>query len=467
MFARIARDMPPVRGILHAAMVLDDGMISQLDGERVRRVMAPKVLGGWHLHQLSLGLDLDFFVLFSSMSSLIGNAGQANYVAANQFLIALAHHRRQLGLPALAVDWGRIADTGYVDRNEEVAQRFERMGVLGMPVAQATEALGRMMLSDASHLGLLRVDWPVATRSGDGWVPKRLSEMVDASAGAAEGGQQKLNEVVMAAPEEERMELLITMLKEQVANVLRAPSSDLDTERPLSDLGLDSLMAIDLVNRIESDFEVSMPRDRVAVGVTISALAATLIELLTGAEAAPARTGGGPLRRGGAPPVPGAAAQRRRAAAAVPDPSAGWRGRGLRAPGGEAAGEPADRRHPVAGPRHQGGGVRHVRGDGRGLCRADRPAAAGGLAAPGWLLVRRVRGAGRGGGAGAQGAPRGARRHHGFRSDLGGFLTVGEPSGRREFVQELFTGPRARRRSLQGHGRRGAGGGGGARWWKR
>ena len=283
-FARFAKDMPPVRGILHAAMVLDDGVISQLDGDRVRRVMAPKVLGGWHLHQLSLALDLDFFVLFSSMSAIIGNAGQANYVAANRFLVALAHHRRRQGLPALAVDWGRIADAGYVDRNEEVAQRFERMGILGMPVAKATEALGRMMRSASSHVGLLRVDWPAAIRSSDGWVPKRLSQLVEASGGTSDGGQQGLREVLMAAPEEERPDLLITMLKEQVANVLRAPSSDLDTDRPLSDLGLDSLMAIDLVNRIESEFAVSMPRDRVAVGVTISALAATLMELLAETE---------------------------------------------------------------------------------------------------------------------------------------------------------------------------------------
>jgi NAD(P)-dependent dehydrogenase (short-subunit alcohol dehydrogenase family) len=145
VFDRIQRDSPPLKGILHAAMVLDDGLIAQLDRARLAKVMAPKVLGAWHLPQRSLALDLDFFVLFSSMSELVGNAGQANYVAANSFLVALANHRRALGLPALAVDWGRISDAGYVDRNLDTAQRLERIGILGVPAGRATETLGRLI----------------------------------------------------------------------------------------------------------------------------------------------------------------------------------------------------------------------------------------------------------------------------------------------------------------------------------
>ncbi len=287
-FDRIAREMPPVRGILHAAMVIDDALISQLDPDRIARVMAPKVVGAWHLHERSLELDLDFFVMFSSMAALLGSPGQGNYVAANSFLIALAAHRHRLGKPALAVDWGRIGDTGYVARNAEVGHRLDRMGLLGMPVARATEMLGHLIVSDANHVGLVRVDWQAWTGTGDGSVPNRLSELSEGAAGASDRGRQGLGEILLSAPEGERLDLLVSMLRDQVANVLRASASDLDVERPLTDLGLDSLMAIDLINRIETEFEVALPRERVAVGATISTLAATLLELVTG-EAAPQR----------------------------------------------------------------------------------------------------------------------------------------------------------------------------------
>jgi len=298
VFAGIARDMPPVRGIVHAAMVLDDGLVAQLDGDRIRRVTAPKVLGGWHLHQLSLSLDLDFFVMFSSMASLLGNAGQANYVAANHFLVALAHHRRRLGLPALAVDWGRIADVGYVERNAEVAQHLERIGLLGMPVARAVEALGRAMMSGASHVGVLRADWQALAKTADGRVPPRLRELAEGSAGLAERGEQGLRETLLAAPAGERLDLLVTMLRDQVGSVLRAAPSDLDVDRPLTDLGLDSLMAIDLVNRIESAFEIAVPRDRLSAGATIAGLAVTLLELIVGVGATPAAPATAPAETG-------------------------------------------------------------------------------------------------------------------------------------------------------------------------
>ena len=287
VFDRIEREMPPLKGLIHAAMVLDDGLIAQLNQARLARVMAPKVGGAWHLHQRSLRLDLDFFVLFSSMSELVGNAGQANYVAANSFLVALANFRRGLGLPALAVDWGRISDAGYVDRNLETAQRLERIGILGVPAGRATEALGRLLKADTAHVGVLRMDWQAWARAAGGHLPLRLAGLVEASVESSDAAGQGLREVVLAAAEADRPALLVEMLREQVAGVLRSSSAGLDPDRPLSELGLDSLMAIDLLHRIENAFGVAVPTGRVASTVTVTALAGTLLELVTGTAAKP------------------------------------------------------------------------------------------------------------------------------------------------------------------------------------
>src|SRR5262249_12662159 len=110
LMRRMKRSLPRLCGVLHAAMVLADGLLTELDTARFRRVMRPKVEGAWNLHVHTLGAPLDFFVLFSSVSSMVGAPAQANYVAANSFLDALAHYRRALGLPAIAVNWGQLSE---------------------------------------------------------------------------------------------------------------------------------------------------------------------------------------------------------------------------------------------------------------------------------------------------------------------------------------------------------------------
>ena len=117
--------MPPLRGIIHAAMVLDDGILTQLTAERFSSVMSPKIAGAWNLHTASAKLPLDHFIMFSSVSALVGTAGQANYVAANCFLDALAHYRRAFGMPALSVNWGALDEVGFLARNKKVAETYE------------------------------------------------------------------------------------------------------------------------------------------------------------------------------------------------------------------------------------------------------------------------------------------------------------------------------------------------------
>ncbi len=218
LIGRIAHTMPPLAGVIHAAMVLDDGLLADLDAGRFRKVMAPKGMGAWNLHLHTRAQPLDFFVLYSSLSSVGGNLGQGNYAAANAFLDALAHHRRALGLPALAVNWGAIADTGYVARNHQMRDHLARQGWLGMESREALNALGRLMREQAVQTGVLRMD-----RSRNMASLPQLSLL--ATGPRADGDEaassQAARESIAAAPAAERQKLIETVLAAQAGR--RAP----------------------------------------------------------------------------------------------------------------------------------------------------------------------------------------------------------------------------------------------------
>jgi hypothetical protein len=133
--------MPPLRGIFHAAGVLDDGLMLNLDEERFQKVLEPKMLGAWNLHALTQTTPLDFFVLFSSAASLLGSPGQSNYAAANAFLDALAHHRQALNLPALSINWGPWAMVGLAATQANRGDRLAMLGIESLSPAQGIEAL--------------------------------------------------------------------------------------------------------------------------------------------------------------------------------------------------------------------------------------------------------------------------------------------------------------------------------------
>src|SRR5262249_53329512 len=161
----IAGSMPPLRGVFHAAMVLDDCMIDALNRQRLERVLRPKVSGAWNLHRRTLGLPLEHFVLFSSMSSVIGTRGQANYCAANAFLDVLSRHRRALGLPGLAINWGFLGQVGYVAGNDKIIGVFEAGGLQEFTPQQALALLGHCLDGALPTVGVLRANWNKVGRS--------------------------------------------------------------------------------------------------------------------------------------------------------------------------------------------------------------------------------------------------------------------------------------------------------------
>ncbi|HIJ84863.1 MAG TPA: SDR family NAD(P)-dependent oxidoreductase, partial [Magnetococcales bacterium] len=279
----IDQTMPPLRGIVHGAAVLDDGLIMDLNRERMIRVMGPKALGAWNLHLASKHLPLDFFVLFSSVSSLIGNGGQGNYVAANAFLDALAHARKAEGLPATSINWGALGETGMAARDKEVELRLQRGGIHSISMARAMSALARVLRWNQPQLGVIHMDWeafaqtnPLVTR-----IP-RYSPLVTAD--TSESGRNKTPALVQQLRENSptlRRNALVDHIRTLVAKILRIPNIDrILPHVPLFDLGIDSLTAVELKNNLEATIGVSLGTSIVFNYPTIDALAGFLDETL-------------------------------------------------------------------------------------------------------------------------------------------------------------------------------------------
>ncbi|HKB49178.1 MAG TPA: SDR family oxidoreductase, partial [Ktedonobacterales bacterium] len=152
---QVDRELPPLCGVLHAAGILDDGVTTHLSAQRLRAVMAPKVDGAWHLHELTRERNLDCFVLFSSAAALLGSPGQAHYAAANAFLDALAHQRRAVGLPALSINWGPWAEVGLAASQRNRGQRLALQGIGSLTRAQGLQALSFLLGQPAPQVAVV------------------------------------------------------------------------------------------------------------------------------------------------------------------------------------------------------------------------------------------------------------------------------------------------------------------------
>lgn len=289
VLVQVEQTLPPLKGVFHAAMVMDDGILLQLNQERFRKVMAPKVEGAWNLHVETLNKPLDYFVLFSSVSSLVGNQGQGNYVAANAFLDAFAYYRRSQGLPAVTINWGQLAQVGYAARHREISELLTRRGVEGFSPKQAMEALDRILQGKHIQLGVIRADWSkLAKFSSKPPDPRLLPLIADYLVDQPEAAEKiPARERLLNAKPEERLAIVENYIRDQVARVLGTSAAKLDTRQALNEVGLDSLMAVELKNRIESDLEISLPTGKIVQGPSIESFSTTVLELLAAPDSGP------------------------------------------------------------------------------------------------------------------------------------------------------------------------------------
>ncbi len=310
ILAEIDSDLPPLRGVIHAAMVLEDALLINLDRDLLERVLAPKVNGAWNLHAQTAGRPLDLFVLFSSLSSVFGHAGQGNYAAANAFLDALAWHRRAQGLPALTINWGYLAEVGYLARRGELGERLERQGVLSFTVQQALALLEKAIQREHIQVSVLRLEWSRWRGLGvTGRVSPRFAHLCQRNDGDAlpTGALLGIDAIRTAAPSE-RGSLVGALLRDKISLVLGIKPDRLDDARPLLQLGIDSLMAVELRNWIEGELRVNLPIAELLRSPSISGLTTLLAERLGSEDGtpSPSSASNGEVTEGTDPYIPSA-----------------------------------------------------------------------------------------------------------------------------------------------------------------
>jgi len=281
----VGRQLPPLQGVLHAATVIEDGLLRSMALEQLQRVLAPKILGGLHLHELTRDCSLDYFVLFSSATTLFGNPGQGNYVAANGWLEGLARLRRDQGLPATVVRWGAIDDVGFLARNQQIKESLTgRMGGSALRSDIALAALEQLLLHDLSGLGVMELDWPALRRFLPSAGHCRFSGLAALyGADSPVEGHEDLQRLAAELPDSELHALISGMLRQEVGQILRMQPDKIANDRSLYDIGLDSLMGVELVTALEGRFGIVLPVMALTEGPTIDKLSGRVIDHLRGA----------------------------------------------------------------------------------------------------------------------------------------------------------------------------------------
>ena len=308
----IQTEMPSLRGVFHLAGVMEDDRLVNLDWSRFVKVLAPKVQGAWNLHTLTQDIPLDFFVLFSSVTALFGAVGVGNYASANAFLDGLAHYRQSCGLPALSINWGSWAEVGMLTTLSKQAQKqWTSQGISAMSPKEGIAVLEYLMDQPKAQYGAFVVDWPTWVKHYPSqntacplgipplvsdltqralWVKRPQSSPLEL--GGIEGGRgakekpkrqaaflQQVLQQIKSAPANKYRVLLVDHVRTEVSTILGGKSSEeIDIAKGLFEIGFDSLMSVELRNRLQSSLGCSLPSTLAFDYPTIEALVDYLIQ---------------------------------------------------------------------------------------------------------------------------------------------------------------------------------------------
>ncbi len=282
IFQEMRESLAPLKGVIHTAGVLDDGLMQNMSWEQFRKVMRPKVEGSWNLHEETKDLALDIFVCFSSIASMLGSSGQGNYAAGNGFMDGLASYRRGMGLPGLSINWGAWATGGMAARLDSQHQgRIESIGMKTIDPESGMVALEKLLSGYESQVGVFGVNWSQFMRQVSGAEKMPLLSGLVSAQPSTGSRKSTLIEELEAVEVRERMELFTTQIRSMVAQTLGLKDEKkLEKRQPLFDLGLDSLMAVELKNRLESTLQTSLSSTLLFDYPTLEALVEYLADVI-------------------------------------------------------------------------------------------------------------------------------------------------------------------------------------------
>jgi acyl transferase domain-containing protein/trans-aconitate methyltransferase/acyl carrier protein len=287
LFAKFGHSMPSLRGVIHAAGVFNFHPLTEIDIDVLRTCLRPKIIGAWVLHKLTEHESLDFFVAFSSGASVWSAKGLAHYAASNQLLDVIAHHRRAMGLPALAINWGWWAGGGTSAESERY---FAQVGLKRMPTAEALEILGRLLQTNATQVTVAACDWSMLRPIYEAKRRRRFLDKIVPGERVATGSQpsetnRNFLDRLLKTASSDRWHWLRAHVEEEVAKVLGfSRAQSLDRHQGFFKMGMDSIMAVQLRSQLSADLGCSLPPTLAFEYPTIEALAVYLGQEVLGLD---------------------------------------------------------------------------------------------------------------------------------------------------------------------------------------
>ncbi|MEO1376749.1 MAG: beta-ketoacyl reductase, partial [Cyanobacteria bacterium J06635_10] len=264
----------PIRGIIHAAGVLDDGVLHSMSWEQFTNVVHPKVIGAWNLHDLTQDCALDFFVLFSSATALLGSPGQGNHVAANVFLDSLAHYRQSIGKPGLSINWGIWSDVGSAaKRNAD--KEMQLKGINAIAPQDGIDLFAKLLQSPAPQVGVVPINWSLFLQQNI--TSSFFTDFKETLYITSLHNAKYITSLHNAKPSERR-HLLEIHLRNQISQILGFQPDEIDAEQGFFDLGMDSLTSVELKNRLQKSLGVTLSSTVIFDRPNLNALLDYLVE---------------------------------------------------------------------------------------------------------------------------------------------------------------------------------------------
>lgn len=275
--------MPPLKGVIHSAMVIDDSLLQKMSREQLTRVMSPKVLGALLLDELTRQDPLDLFVIYSSATTSFGNPGQGAYVAANMVMESLSTRRKSEGLPSTCVAWGPIGDAGYLARNEEIREALcSRMGGMPLRSGEALAVLDSLAACGAGNTAWLDLDWGKLSHFLPSAAAPRFALLRHLGGEESSSGVDgnNLRDELSQLDQAELLTAVTDHLKHEISKILRIEAVKLDVKKSLFEMGMDSLMGVELVGSLEANLGIHLPILALTEGPTISKLSERVTAML-------------------------------------------------------------------------------------------------------------------------------------------------------------------------------------------